>query len=148
MARSNSLQPNPALKDLEELVGEWEMELSNAAFLPHPIDTVKGHVSFEWIENAAFLRMRMGDNAIWLISRDDSKPDYKVFYYDSRSVSRIYEMSFSENTWKIWRTSPNFSQHYEGEVSSDGNTITARWEKSSDGIKWEHDFNVTYTRME
>jgi hypothetical protein len=147
MAKSNSPKPNPVLKDLEGLVGDWEMELSNAAFLPHPTDTVKGQVSFEWIENGAFLRMRMGDDALWLISRDDSKSDYEVFYYDSRSVSRIYEMSFSANMWKIWRSSPSFSQRYEGKISKDGDTITAKWEKSSDGIHWEHDFNVTYTRM-
>jgi hypothetical protein len=147
MATSNSPKPNPMLKDLEGLVGDWEMELSDAAFLPHPTNTIKGQVSFEWIENGAFLRMRMGDDAIWLISRDGSKSDYEVFYYDSRSVSRIYEMSFFANTWKIWRNSPNFSQRYEGTISMDGHTITAKWEKSGDGIKWEHDFNVTYTRM-
>jgi hypothetical protein len=147
MAPGTSSQPNPMLKDLEGLVGEWEMELSHAAFLPHPTDTVKGQVLFEWIEHGAFLAMRMGDDALWLISRDDSQPDYEVFYYDTRSVSRLYQMSFSEQTWKIWRTSPNFSQRFEGSISKDGHTITGRWEKSSDGVKWEHDFDVTYTQL-
>lgn len=147
MANSNSYNPNPMLKDLEVLVGNWEMELSNAAFLPGPSTTVKGRISFEWVENNAFLVMRMGQNALWLINRDDSSADYKVFYYDTRSVSRIYEMSFSGNTWKIWRQSPNFSQRFEGKLSNDRNTIAAYWEKSSDGITWEHDFDVTYTRM-
>lgn len=54
MAESSSPRSNPQLKDLEFLVGEWEMELSNAAFLPHPSDTVRRQVSFEWIENAPF----------------------------------------------------------------------------------------------
>jgi hypothetical protein len=101
IAQTSSPKHNPALKQLEILVGDWEMELSLAAFLPHPSDTAKGQISFEWVENGAFLRMRLGDDAIWLISRDDSQPDYKVFYYDSRSVSRIYGISFSENRWKI-----------------------------------------------
>ena len=73
--------------------------------------------------------------------------DYTVLYYDAQSVSRIYEMSFSESEWKMWRNSPNFSQRYEGQISKDGNTIAARWEKSSDGTTWEHDFNITYTRI-
>ncbi len=146
-------QPNPALKSLEVLVGEWEMELSNASFLPRPSDTVKGVVSFEWIQNGAFLAMRMGDKppsppaALWLISRDEAAPNYSVFYYDSRSVSRIYEMSFSESVWKMWRNAEGFCQRYEGTVSNNGKTITARWEKSSDGAIWEHDFNVTYTKI-
>lgn len=97
--------------------------------------------------------MRMGDKppspsaAIWLISRDESTPDYTVLYYDARRVSRVYEMSFSESVWKIWRESPGFWQRYEGKLSNNGNTITAHGEKSSDGTKWEHDFNITYTRI-
>ena len=147
MTTNNSPKPNSMLKNLEGLVGVWEMELSNASFLPSPNDSVKGQVYFEWIENGAFLRMRMGADALWLISRDDSKPDYQVFYYDARSVSRIYEMSFSENMWKLWRNSHNFSQRYEGIISKDGHTITGKWVKSSDGRTWEHNFDVTYTRM-
>jgi len=151
MAKTSS--HNPALKHLEVLVGDWEMEIANAAFLPGPSDIAKGHISFEWVQDGAFLVMRMGDkpprlpDAIWLISRDESTPDYTVLYFDARSVSRVYEMSFSESVWKMWRDSPGFCQRYEGTLSKNGNTITGHWEKSSDGTKWEHDFNITYTRM-
>ena len=144
---------SPALKDLEVLVGDWTMELSNASFLPSSSETVKGQVSFEWLEGGAFLAMYMGNkppsipDALWLISRDESTPNYAVFYYDTRKVSRVYEMSFSGGTWKIWRNSPGFSQRFEGKFGNDGNTLTAHWEKSSDGSIWEHDFDVTYTSV-
>jgi hypothetical protein len=102
MKDASSQEQNPALKDIEALAGEWEMLLSGASFLPNPSDTVTGHVSFKWLEGGAFLVMYMGikpsgtPDAIWLISRDESTPNYKVFYYDSRKVSRVYEMSFSK----------------------------------------------------
>ena len=147
MAQMGSSTPNPALQSLEFLAGEWEMELSNAAFLPDPSVTVKGRVSFEWLEHGAFICMRMGGDATWLISRDDSRSDYQAFYYDARSVSRVYEMSFSDGIWKIWREAPGFSQRYEGAVSHDSTNITAHWEKSFDGSTWEHDFDVTYTKL-
>ena len=153
MNEKNVSELNPALKDLEMLIGKWEMELSNASFLPDPSVTFKGNISFDWLEGGAFLIMRMGGrvssapSAVWLISRDESSSDYKVFYYDDRKVSRIYEMSFSDNVWKLWRHSPNFSQRFEGKISNDGNKILAKWEKSSNGQKWEHDFDVTYTRI-
>ncbi len=152
-AKAPSSQPNPALKALEGLVGEWEVELSNASFLPQPSDTVKGAVSFEWVQSEAFLLMRMGDKppgpptAMWLISRDESTPGYTVFYYDARSVSRVYQMSFSDSVWKMWREAPGFWQRFEGKISKNGQIITAHWEKSSDGTRWEHDFNVTYTKV-
>ena len=56
-------------------------------------------------------------------------------------------MSFSEGVWKMWREAPGFWQRYEGRVSQNGKTITTRWEKSSDGTTWEHDFDVTYTKV-
>ena len=150
---ASSHQHNPALNNLEVLVGDWEMELSNASFLPDPSATVKGQVSFEWAQDGAFLVMRMGDKppgppaAIWLISRDESTPNYTVLYYDARSISRVYQMSFSNGTWKMWRESPDFCQRYEGTLSHDSHTITAHWEKSSDGTNWEHDFDLTYTKI-
>jgi hypothetical protein len=153
MKKNGSLTPNPSLKHLEILVGDWTMELSNASFLPSSSDTVTGHVSFEWLEGGAFLVMYMGDkppgtpDATWLMSRDESTPNYLVLYYDTRRVSRIYEMSFSKGMWNMWRNSPDFSQRFEGKFSEDGNTITAHWEKSSSGSTWEHDFDVTYTRV-
>lgn len=146
-------QPNPALKSLEVLVGQWEMELSNASFLPGLSDTVKGSVSFEWIRGGAFLVMSIGDKQLgppaaqWLISRDESVPNYTVSYYDSRSVSRVYEMSFSDGVWKMWRDAPGFHQRYEGTMSKNGEAILACWEKSGDGITWEHDFDATYTKV-
>lgn len=140
-------QLNPALKSLEGLVGDWGMELSNASFLPHPSDTAKGSISFEWVQGGAFLLMRMGDAALWLISRDEAAPNYSVLYYDARSVSRVYEMSFSEGVWRMWREAPGFWQRYEGTMSQNGQTITGYWEKSPDGSTWEHDFDVTYTRL-
>jgi hypothetical protein len=152
-AKPPAAQPNPALQALAVLVGEWEMTLSNAPFLPGPSDSVKGLVSFEWVQEGAFLLMRMGDKppgppaALWLIGRDESAPNYTVLYYDARGVSRVYAMTFSEGVWKMWREAPGFWQRYEGAVSQNGQTITAHWEKSSDGARWEHDFDVTYSRV-
>ncbi len=153
MNKNVTQNPNPALQGLEGFVGDWMMELSNASFLPNSSDIVRGQVSSGWSEEGAFLVMYMGNkppgtpDAIWLVSRDASISNYIVLYYDTRKVSRVYEMSFSDRTWKIWRNSPGFSQRFEGKFSEDGNRITAYWEKSSDGLTWEHDFDVTYTKV-
>lgn len=105
ISKSRKQQPtntNLALKSLQVLVGDWDMELSNASFLPSPSAKVSGHVSFEWLENGGFLVMRQGDKppgppaASWVIGRDDSVQDYSILYFDSRGVSRIYEMSLND----------------------------------------------------
>ena len=49
---------NPALADLEPLVGRWRMELYDAPFLPGPDSRVTGSIEIDWIEAGSALRMR------------------------------------------------------------------------------------------
>jgi hypothetical protein len=147
MAERTAPGLNPQLADLAFLVGAWEMELSNAAFLSQPTETVRSQVSYEWIENGAFLMLRMGENALWLIGRDEAQPLYTVLYFDARAVSRVYAMSLSDDTWTMWRDSAQFSQRFTGHISADRGTITAEWRKRSGQGAWEHDFDVTYRRL-
>ena len=142
---------NPGLDQLRFLVGGWDMELSEASFLPDPGATLRGSVTFEWIERGAALVMRMGDaatpTATWIIGRDDAEPGYHVLYADDRGVSRVYRMSLADGTWRIWRDNPEFSQRFEAEVSAGQSEIDGSWEKSADGgTTWEHDFTIRYTR--
>jgi hypothetical protein len=51
---------SPTRKDLDTLAGEWQVELS---FPANPPRTVLGHVSFEWLEDGAFLVMRSGNKS-------------------------------------------------------------------------------------
>ncbi len=142
--------PNPALKQLDVFVGEWKVELKFPADPP-----VIAHItaSFEWFEGGAFLSYHLGNRAtdshyaIHVIGRDDSAETYTMVYVDDRGVSRIYQMSLEGGKWKQWRDAPGFAQRFVGAFSDDGNTITARWEKSYDGTNWEHDFDLTYTRV-
>jgi hypothetical protein len=142
---------NPALADVQFLGGAWDMELSEASFLPDPDAKVHGSVVFEWIERGAALVMRMGDagtpTATWIIGRDDSGAGYHVLYADDRGVSRVYRMSFTGSTWRMWRDTPEFSQRFEAEVTPDRAEIAGSWQKSVDGgTTWEHDFTVRYRR--
>ncbi len=130
------------------------MELSNAPFPPSPDVTVHGHVTFQWIEGGSLLVMRQSEqsgttpSARWAIGRDESGSGYKVLYSDNRGVSRVFEMSLSEGLWQLWRNAPGFSQRFEGRVSPDRKTITSHWKKSFDSTTWEHDVDVTYTRLQ
>jgi hypothetical protein len=143
---------NPALSDLQPLVGRWRMELYNAAFLPDPDTRVSGSAEIGWIEDGSALRMRQGDPeqpgaAVWIIGRDDSEAGYSVLYADGRGVSRIYRMSFDDRHWQMWRDTPEFSQRFEAQLDPDQGAIRGRWEKSTDQrATWEHDFNVDYVR--
>jgi len=141
---------NSALKNLDILVGEWELE----GVWPHdPPRALHGQASFQWIEGGAFLLYQTqidrpefpGTTAI--IGPDDVAETYSMLYFDSRGVSRIYEMSLEDGVWKLWRNWPGYSQRFVGRFDEDQNTITTRWEKSTNGLEWEHDFDLVYKRV-
>lgn len=144
---------NPALRRLGGLVGDWQVVISNASFLANPRETIRGHASFYWVLDGAFLVMHQGDRppsppaALWLIGRDEASDGFEVLYFDSRQVSRIYHMTFDAQTWTMWREAPGFWQRFECTLGDDGHTMTGRWNKSTDnGSTWEHDFDVAYVR--
>jgi hypothetical protein len=151
----NSQGPsNPALERLAVFVGDWKIEITSMSFHEDKTAVVRGHASFDWIEGGAFLiqHSEVPDSdfpsSISIMGPDDSAETYSMLYFDSRGVSRIYQMSLSADIWKLWRDFPGFSQRFTATFSDDHNVMNARWEKSSDGSNWELDFNETYTRVE
>jgi hypothetical protein len=148
------MSTNPALAELEPLVGHWRMEVDGVAFLPDPGTRVTGSINVDWIEGGAAIVIRQGDSehppaAVWIIGRDDTEDEYSVLYADGRGVSRTYRMSFGDAHWQMWRDTPEFSERFYAELDPAGQRISGRWEKSADeGANWEHDFNIDYIRAE
>ena len=144
---------NLALDQLAPFIGEWNIEITSMSFNPDPSAVVRGHSSFAWLEGGAFLiqHSKIPDSDFprsrAVIGPDEEAETYRMLYYDSRGVSRIYRMNFSGGIWTIWRDFPGFSQRFNGAFSEDSKIITAYWEKSGDGSNWERDFDLTYTRV-
>jgi hypothetical protein len=143
----------PTNSVLKPLAGRWTMELrwsEETRKLVGGPASVRNPVSFEWIEDGCFLVHRMGGNgapaARWVIGCDDTSGAFSALYADARGVCRIYEMTLLDGVWRIWRAAPGFHQRFIGRFSIDQRTIEARWEKSTDGHIWEHDFDLTYTK--
>jgi hypothetical protein len=140
------LPPNPTLTQLEALIGEWDVKVPQ-------FPGQRGRANFEWLEGGAHLRFYAeapdpAPTATWIIGRDDSSETYTALYYDSRGVSRVYQMSFSDGVWKLWREAPGFWQRFSGKLSDDGRSIRGAWEQSPDGSSWKHDFDLIYTRAQ
>ena len=152
------LDPEILVARIQPFVGEWRMEVS----LP---EAQPGRATFEWMSGQRFLVERWGFplaapgrveavdfGGIAIIGPDPDREGFLQHYFDSRGVARVYRMSFADGVWKLWRDSPDFSpldfsQRLEGSFSEDGLTIEGRWEISHDGERWEHDFDLTYTKL-
>jgi len=138
-----------ALERLDAFVGEWTMEALFAG-------GVTGRAVFEWALGGQFLveRAQVPDapDSVAIVGLDRDGQTFTQHYFDSRGVARLYAMTFSSGIWKLSRNSPDFSpldfwQRFTGEFSTDGRTISGRWETSQNGSSWEHDFDLIYRKV-
>lgn len=87
-----------------------------------------------------------------VIGVDPGGEGYRQHYFDSRGVTRVYRMTFTDGRWELLRDSPDFSplnfhQRFIGSFSDDGGTIAGRWEGRNEGSDWQLDFDLTYSRL-
>jgi hypothetical protein len=145
-----ALIANPALRPFAVLLGEWRTVGTHPYF---PDVTFHGRASFEWLEAGAFLIMRTETDepqipsGLAIFGTDDATGDCSMLYFDERKVSRKYEVALKDNVLRWWRTAPGFSQRYVATISGDGRTIVGKGELSKDGVTWEGDLELTYSRM-
>ena len=140
-----------ALKELEVLVGEWSQTATPAGGEPWPGEA---KATFEWLEGSdnrllverSTVEMPEAPDGYCVIGCDAAEGRYFQLYTDERNVCRVYEMSFGNGEWKLWRDGEPFSQRFTATISDDGNTIDGRWE-IDEGDGWRIDFDLVYTRV-
>ena len=142
------MKPVPDLRSLAPLIGKWATVLrwsqETHRLVGGPAE-LSGSATFRWIEGGKFLHYQFASSH-WMIGRDESSAEYCVLYGDDREVSRVYRMTVARGVWKMWRDTPGFHQRFEGRLRRGGRRIDAVWERSSDGRKWVHDFDLTFSR--
>ena len=148
---------HPALVRLGALAGRWTVQ-------PKVEGVPAGWTEFAWLEGGLFLRQESDadpmpstapkawrENApfptIAMIGLDDATGEFTMAYADARGVHRVYQMTFADGLWTMWRDAPGFNQRFTGTLSTDGDTVDGQWETSPDGVTWHLDFELTYTRV-
>jgi hypothetical protein len=141
---------DPALDRLDAVVGDWELEAVPPGGPPWEGEA---RASFEWMKGRLFLVERSTiaipefPDGISIIGAGEEPETFRQYYFDSRGVHRIYEMTLEDGVWKLWRDSPDpFPQRFTGTFEDDGRTIAGRWEKAEHGSTWSTDFDLTYRK--
>lgn len=150
---------NPTLRRLDALVGTWETSV-----IVGDQTMTGGRTVFTWQEGEGILQQWSdadtdGWSPEWVansplptsaaIGLEDRTGRFFMLYSDARGVCRLYETSLDGGLWKIWgHSAEDFYQRFEGRISDDGRTITAYWEKSSDGSTWARDFDMKYAKVD
>ena len=139
---------NPALAELDALMGDWVLTMSGAWFLDSPDIEVPGQATFEWVGDAfVAMRSELGGDPAWdlVIGHSDANEAYTVLYHDERGVGRVFAMTFSPTEWTLARQDPDFHQRFVGERQ--GDRIVGHWDASEDGGRsWRKDFDLVFER--
>jgi hypothetical protein len=149
-SKHEASHPNPVLKSLSFLIGEWTT-VGTHGLVPGTI--YHGRTSFAWLEGGAFLIMHSEidepdiPSGIAIFGSDDALGEYFMLYFDERGVSRRHDVSLHDNVLKWWRTAPGFSQRNTLTIENGGRTMVGKGELSKDGVSWEKDLDLTYTRV-
>ena len=138
---------NPALEPLGELVGTWEVTLTNAWFLESMDVQQRGRAVVRWLGDA-FVEMtaEMNGEPVWhfVFGRSDANNRSVVLYHDPRPASRIFELHRDEGAWVLHREDPDMHQRFV--LRRVGESIEARTDASDDGGRtWRKDFDLLFT---
>jgi len=139
---------DPALDQLEALVGEWEMEATHRLIE----GAFRGKSTFEWVAERRYLIDRSDwpaskiPSSIAVTGGGETPGTWPMHYFDSRGGERVSQVTFAGGVWRCWRDHPGFSQRFTGTFEDGGRTIRGRWELQETG-PWKVDLEVTYRRI-
>ena len=127
--------PHPDLKNLDRLVGTWEMS-----------GDVQGRVAFEWMEGGFFLIQRVDlgrpENrieGIEIIGHErpfgaEPSEEIKSRFYSNTGYTLDYVYELEGYTLTIWAGEKGSPAYARGTFSEDGNTGSGEWVYPGGGI--------------
>lgn len=142
VAKWNTKSPSkgPSHKYLQPFAGRWRVEGHNAAGAPDAAkEAVRGIESYEWLEGEFFLLNRFDRTSAthhfmgmgW-IGYDATNGAYLSYSISNLGYLRIYQVQITPGEICYLGT------HERGVIrlSSDGNTITIKWEQVNAAGRW------------
>ena|SRR5690349_3481134 len=139
---------NQCLVAFGPLLGEWTTSGTHP-YLPGR--SLRGRVSFQRVEDGAFVRMRSTSaereipSGVAIFGTDDAEGAGTMLYFDERGVSRRYVFEFREGKLSWWRDDPAFRQRFTISVQP-GGRLSGKGEMSREGAPWEGDLDLEYQR--
>jgi len=132
-------EPRPQLRQLEPLIGTWEVTGS----------LLQGTVSFEWMEGGFFLVQQVDAEAgarrirgTEYIGFDEDTQTLRSHYMDVHGANFTYTWEIEGDTIKTWFGEKDSNNFFEGRFSDDGTSYSGAWQWPGGG------YTATLTRVD
>jgi hypothetical protein len=128
---------------LDRLLGTWDITMQHSAMA----DPVTGRQRYERVLDGAFVRLD------WTYDHPDFPDalavlsDSEMHYFDVRGVTRVFELSFTDDGWSTVRVVAGFSQRATARfVGADALETVGEYSEDQ-GATWQHDYTMSSVRV-
>jgi Protein of unknown function (DUF1579) len=149
-SQGQTIIPSAEHQRLDLFVGKWKTEGETRANADVPAIKVAFVDTYEWMAGKFFLVHRANGhigneelNTLEFISYDSSSQTYTCHCFDSRGNADLLQADFRDPMWTIEGKSSRFT----GMFAISGNTLTGKWEQSSDGLNWLPCMDIKSTKV-
>ncbi len=126
-------QPDPALRELDFLVGSWSMK---GHLVGSDEENIVGETTYEWLPGGFFLRQRVKldfaglfeVDSEELIAHDPESGKFKSSVYSNMSPLPLpYDWDVKDGSMTITVSQGPLDATFKGELGEDGNTFSGGW---------------------
>lgn len=129
---------------LTRLIGSWDITMRHAAM----DEPVRGRQAYERVLDEAFVMLR------WTYEHPDFPDaialldDNSCHYFDVRGVTRVFDFGINESGWTMIRRDEDFWQRSSATFVSPGEMQAVGENSYDEGRTWQHDFQMSYLRVD
>lgn len=148
---TKKIEPAAEYKLLNVFTGKWNTEGYTIAEPNGPSQRIEAIDIYEWLPGGFFLihhaDAHVGDEQIHIIEIIGYNASDKSYYshsFDSLGNYATFHLSINEGSLKITGESERFT----GRINKSATSITGKWERSDNGLDWQHSMDVKLTKAQ
>ncbi len=148
---TNTVRPAPELERLRVFIGRWITEGETVGSTEAPPVTIVASDVYQWLPGGHFVMHpaygRIGPTGVGgleVIGYDSATGQYATHFFDSEGNTSRQTLSQRGGTW-TWQ-----DEHARctAVFTDGGKTLTARHERSDDGVHWVPSMTVTLRKVD
>ena len=149
-------RPGPEHQKLAVFLGKWRFEGQSQASPYGPAGKLTSTDTYDWVTGGFFLVHHWDgtqggapNKGVEIVGYDVATKAYVSRFFDNMGNSGVIRFTVNGDTWTGTAESDVAGRPLKerGSITLTGDTMTARWEYSTDGSKWATSFESKGTRV-
>lgn len=150
--------PDMEHERLDAFIGKWHMEGQQLAGPAGPAASISALQTYEWLEGGQFLIHRfdghVGDSpaaCVEIIGFEPERRCYRAHTFYNNGQMNVWDIDLRGDQWRVlgdWNSGDRqMKVRCTTTFADDGQTMTSKWEHSSDGLRWQTFWDVSARKI-